>query len=186
MERRSDSERFLNEASLSPKEEEDEEGASLSLGAAFGLMAVTTLVVALNSEYLVDTIQAVAEDSHIPLGFIGVILLPIAGNACEHASALRFCFKDRPGLAIGIAVGSSTQVSLLVIPFAVLAAEFLGQPLNMDFGILNIGVMFFSVLVVTVLLLDGRSNWFKGYILVAMFVFIMALYWYVPPDFGVN
>lgn len=166
--------------------DDEDEGASISIGCALMLMFIATLVVSVNSEYLVDTLQEVAEKSHIPKDFIGVILLPIAGNACEHAAALRFCFRDRPGLAIGIAVGSSTQVALFVIPFSVIVGYFLDVPLNLDFGVLNMGVMTFSVLVVTVLLLDGRANWFKGYVMISMYIFLAALYWCLPPQFDAH
>lgn len=167
------------------EEEDDEEGApSLHASVALGLMALSTLVVALNSEFLVDSIQSAAGSAGIPMGFVGVILLPLAGNACEHASALRFCMCDRPGLAIGISVGSSTQVAMFVIPFSVLIAQAFGVSLDLDFGVLNVAVLTFSVLVVFVLLIDGRSNWFKGYVLIAMYVFIAALYLYIPPSFG--
>merc|ERR1712083_1161943 len=107
-----------------------------------------------NSKFLVDALEPVVRDVGIPQNFIGVILLPIAGNACEHAAAIRFAMQDRPGLAIGIAVGSSTQVALLVVPFAVVAGWVLGEDLNLDFGCLNTAVVTFSVLVVLTLLLD--------------------------------
>merc|ERR1712060_280205 len=167
-----------------PEDEDDEESASIDAWVAVALMAFSTVIVAINSEFLVDTIQLVAEGSGLPIGFIGVILLPIAGNACEHASALRFSMRDRPGLAIGIAVGSSTQVALLVIPASVLIAQALGKPMDLAFGVLNVAVVTFTLIVVSVLLLDGRSNWFKGYVLCAMYAFIAALYLYIPPGFG--
>jgi len=165
-------------------DEDDDESPGLHAWVALLLMALSTVVVAVNSEFLVGSIQDAVSGAGIPMDFIGVILLPLAGNACEHASALRFCMRDRPGLAIGIAVGSSTQVALLVIPFSVIVAQAMGQPLDLDFGILNVAVLTFSVLVVFVLLIDGRSNWFKGYLLVAMYVFIATLYLYIPPSFG--
>lgn len=162
--------------------EEDEEGeqASLTAKCSLGLMLATTLVTAVNSEFLVDAIQSVVHNAGIPQSFIGVILLPVAGNACEHASAVRFAMQDRPGLAIGISVGSATQVALLIVPLSVVAAQIMGQPLDLDFGVLNIAVVTLSALIVLTLLLDGRSNWLKGYILVALYVFIAVLYWYTP------
>jgi len=161
-------------------DEEEEEEASITATCAIALMACTTLVVAVCSELLVDSIQSVVAGKGIPESFIGVILLPIAGNACEHAGALRFAWQDRPGLAIGIAVGSSTQIALLVVPFSILVAWYLDKPLDLDFGVLNTSVVTLSVLVVLTLLLDGRSNWLKGYILVCLYVFIAVLYWYLP------
>eukprot|EP00931_Biecheleriopsis_adriatica_P123992 TRINITY_DN9906_c0_g1_i1.p1 TRINITY_DN9906_c0_g1~~TRINITY_DN9906_c0_g1_i1.p1 ORF type:complete len:494 (+),score=79.40 TRINITY_DN9906_c0_g1_i1:86-1567(+) len=162
------------------EDDDDDVGAGLTKGCAMLLMAVTTLIVALNSDCLVRAIETVVKDNGIPESFIGVILLPIAGNACEHASAIRFAMVDRPGLAIGIAVGSSTQIALLVVPFSVLVGWALGRDLDLDFGTLNVAVITFVILVVLTLVLDGRSNWFKGYILVAMYAFLGVLYWYLP------
>jgi len=162
------------------EEDEEEEAASLTAGCAVALMFGCTLVVSMCSELLVNAIQSVVHDCGIPESFIGVILLPIAGNACEHAAALRFAFQDRPGLAIGISVGSSTQVALLVVPFSVIAGQVMGCPMDLDFGLLNTAVVTLSVLVVLTILIDGRSNWLKGYILVALYVFIAVLYWYIP------
>lgn len=161
-------------------DDEEEGGAGLTAPCALFLMAISTLVVALNSELLVGVLEAVVESNGIPESFIGVILLPIAGNACEHASAIRFAMQDRPGLAIGISVGSATQIALFVVPFSVIIAWFLDEPLDLDFGDLNTAVVTLSILVVLTLLLDGRSNWFKGYILCSMYGFLSVLYWFVP------
>mmetsp|Transcript_64521 Transcript_64521/g.178903 ORF Transcript_64521/g.178903 Transcript_64521/m.178903 type:complete len:531 (+) Transcript_64521:63-1655(+) len=162
------------------EEDTDEECASISAPCAVLLMIACTVVTAINSEILVDVLESVVETAGIPETFIGVILLPIAGNACEHAGAIRFAMHDRPGLAIGIAVGSSTQVALLVVPFAVIVGSFMGRPMDLNFGGLNAMVVTFSVLVVLTLLLDGRSNWMKGYLLVALYVFTATLYWFIP------
>jgi len=174
----------LEDEPEAPEEDEDDAGPGLTAGCATLLMALCTLFVAINSEYLVDTIAEVVRDYGLPESFIGVILLPIAGNACEHASAIRFAMQDRPGLAIGIAVGSATQISLLVVPFSVIVGWFMDKPLDLDFGALNTAVVTFCNLVVLTLLLDGRSNWFKGYILCCMYAFISVLYWHVPKSMG--
>jgi len=162
------------------EDDDDDASASLTVWCSFLLMAFCTIVVAINSEFLVDVIKPVVRSGGIPESFIGVVLLPIAGNACEHAAAIRFAVQDRPGLAIGIAVGSSTQVALLVVPFSVLVGWAMDKPMNLDFGALHTTVVTLSILVVLTLLLDGRSNWLKGYILVCLYVFIAVLYWYAP------
>jgi len=160
--------------------DDDGEAASLTVWCSVLLMAVCTVVVSVNSDLLVDAINPVVRSCGIPVSFIGVVLLPIAGNACEHAAAIRFAVQDRPGLAIGIAVGSSTQVALLVVPFSVLVGWIMDAPMDLDFGALNTAVVTLSILVVLTLLLDGRSNWLKGYILVCLYSFIAVLYWYAP------
>jgi len=169
---------------LSKDDFEDDEGddggdgASLTASCSILLMCAITALIAISSELLVGTIDRVVEHYGIPERFIGVVLLPFAGNACEHASALRFAMQDRPGLVIGISVGSSTQIALLVVPFSVLVGWYLDQPMNLDFGIMNTAVLILSVLVVLTMVIDGRSNWLKGYMLCTAYTFISILYWY--------
>jgi len=162
-------------------QEEGEDGAGLTAPVALGLMAFTTALIAVSSEMLVTAIEVVVEHCGIPERFIGIILLPFAGNACEHASAIRFAVQDRPGLSIGIAVGSSTQIALFVVPFTVVMGWVLNKPMDLVFGSMNTAVMIMSVLVVLTLVIDGRSNWLKGFMLCTAYVFCGVLYWYMPP-----
>jgi len=159
---------------------EDDGGVEPKLGAAASilLMTVVTIMIAVSSEVLVDSMDEVISKAHLPPEFIGVVLLPFAGNACEHASALRFAMIDRPGLAIGIAVGSSTQISLFVIPFAVLFGWCIDQPMDLNFGIQNLAVLFLSTITVLSLVLDGRANWLKGFLLMNAYAFTGLLYWF--------
>jgi len=159
-------------------EEEDEEEAGLSANASLVLMAVTTGLIAVSSEMLVGAIEEVVAHSHISASFIGIVLLPFAGNACEHASAIRFAIQDRPGLSIGIAVGSSTQIALFVVPFSVVMGWFLDKPMDLVFGMMNTTVMILSVLVALAIVIDGRSNWLKGFMLCTAYGFEAVLYWY--------
>merc|ERR1719174_2791179 len=118
-------------------------------------MFLVTLIVAYESELLVESLGEVVEQMGISSHFIGIILLPIVGNACEHASAIRFAIQDKPGLSIGIAVGSSTQISLFVVPFSVLMGWFM--------------VMSMSVVVVLSIIVDGQATWLHGYLLVSAY-----------------
>jgi len=164
------------------EEEEEEEEPILSIPASLVLLFCTTVIVAAASDILVDTIEAVTEKSHINRHFIGIILLPIVGNACEHAAAVRFAMQDKPGLSIGIAVGSSTQISLFVVPFAVLMGWLIQQPMDLNFGALNTTVMTLSVVVVLSVVVDGHSNWLQGYLLCSAYAVIAVLYWFFPDD----
>eukprot|EP00427_Karlodinium_veneficum_P006648 CAMPEP_0169177132 /NCGR_PEP_ID=MMETSP1015-20121227/66336_1 /TAXON_ID=342587 /ORGANISM="Karlodinium micrum, Strain CCMP2283" /LENGTH=153 /DNA_ID=CAMNT_0009251877 /DNA_START=145 /DNA_END=602 /DNA_ORIENTATION=+ len=92
-------ERNMEDENDEDAEDEDAEGGGgLGGTASVILMLVTTIFIAVSSEFLVEAIAAVVEQARMPSKFIGVILLPFAGNACEHASALRFAMIDRPGL----------------------------------------------------------------------------------------
>merc|ERR1712176_964987 len=144
------------------------------------MMLLTTLVVAFSSELLIGSLEGVVEEAGISQHFIGIILLPIVGNACEHASAIRFAIMDKPGLSIGIAVGSSTQISLFVVPFSVLVGWAINQPMSLNFGSLNTTVMSISVVVVLSVVVDGMANWLQGYLLMSGYFIIAVLYWYLP------
>eukprot|EP00434_Breviolum_minutum_P028378 symbB.v1.2.025105.t2/scaffold2405.1/size80018/5 len=160
------------------EEEASEDRPPLSIWLSVLMMVVITVVTDKISDYLCESINGVTESVNVD--FLGTILLPIAGNACEHLGAVRFAMDDKPGLAVGIAVGSSTQVALFVVPFAVIVG-WLNVPMTLDFGPVNTAVIFFSVLLVTVLMSDGRSHWLKGYLLMLAYIFIGVLFWNLPP-----
>lgn len=159
---------------------EEEEEPAISVPAALILLGVSTVVVAFMSEILVESLEEVTEQAHLSMHFIGIILLPIVGNACEHVSAVRFAIKDRPGLSIGIAIGSSTQIALFVVPCAVLIGWGLGRDMDLNFGALNTTVMTLSVIVVLSMVVDGQSNWLQGYLLMAAYAVIAVLYFHLP------
>lgn len=160
-------------------DDDDEDNEGLTLGCSIGLLGATTVLVSISSELLVNVIQDVVAKSGISECFIGIILLPIVGNACEHAAAVRFAVQNKPGLAISIAVGSSVQVALFVVPFAVLLGWGISQPMTMDFGILNTTVLCICVLVVMSIVVDGHSNWLEGYMLCSAYMLIAVMYWHV-------
>lgn len=172
--------------------EEANEGASIPWWVAMILLALTTVLVAMSSELMVDAIDGIVGSWGIPKAFIGMILLPIVGNACEHFGAVKFAMKDKMDLTIGIAVGSATQMALFVVPFAVLMGWALQVPadipagggnprgMDLDFGVLNTIIMCASVLLSFSILNDGECNWLEGFMLVAAYLIVATLYWFLP------
>jgi len=158
----------------------DNEEPALSIPTAVMVMLLTTCIVAFSSELLVSSLDEVVEHMGISRHFIGIILLPIVGNACEHASAIRFAVMDKCGLSIGIAVGSSTQISLFVVPFSVIVGWTIQQPMDLNFGSLNTTVMSISVVVVLSVVVDGTANWLQGYLLMSAYFVVGVLYWHLP------
>lgn len=159
---------------------ESAEAENLSLELSLSLLALTTLLVAWSSEYLVDAVQELSvSESSMGQAFIATILLPIVGNACEHMAAVRFAIADKPGLAVSIAVGSSTQIALFVVPFSVICGWMMDKPMELNFGMLNTSVMVLSVIIVMSMVSDGRSNWLEGWMLMSAYVFISTMYWFV-------
>jgi Ca2+:H+ antiporter len=150
----------------------------MSLGAAIGILFGVTLITSLCSDKLVSCIESVVNDYGISQTFIGVILLPIIGNACEHVSAIRMAIHDKPILSIGIAVGSSTQIAMFVIPVSVIYAWIVNVDMDLNFKLLNSIIFMLSVIIVTVILLDGKSQWLEGFMLQMTYCIIACAYWY--------
>mmetsp|Transcript_23353 Transcript_23353/g.53419 ORF Transcript_23353/g.53419 Transcript_23353/m.53419 type:complete len:415 (-) Transcript_23353:108-1352(-) len=161
-------------ASGEEEEEEPELSAPASVLALFG----TVLVAIVSSELLVHAIEGATES--VPKTFVGVILLPFVGNAVEHVTAVTAAQKNKMDLSIGIAVGSSTQIALFVVPFAVLLAWSMDVPMTLDFSGFNTGVMVLSVLIVSAVVADGYSNWLEGAMLVSTYILVGVMFFLTP------
>jgi Ca2+:H+ antiporter len=101
--------------------------------------------------------------------FLGLILIPIIGNAAEHAAAVVVARKGKMDLALHIALGSSTQVALLIAPALVLAGVLLGQPMNLVFTPFEVAAVGLATLITAIITLDGEAHWFEGVQLLATY-----------------
>jgi Ca2+:H+ antiporter len=140
-------------------DDEAEEPVLTFWGAMITLLAATALV-GLCAEYLVDSINAVTCTYNISEYFVGLILLPIVGNAAEHATAVTVAVKDKMDLAIGVAVGSSMQIALLVLPLMVIIGWIIKADMTLIFDDFQIAVLFVAVILVNYLIADGKSRKF--------------------------
>lgn len=142
-------------------EQHGEEKVTLSPWAAATALVVITIVVAICAEYLVGSINTIVETAHISKTFIGLILLPIVGNAAEHVTAVVVAYKNKMDLAIGVAIGSSMQIALLVTPFLVILGWIIGQDMTLHFKSFETVVFFLSVLITNYLIsVRGESGFF--------------------------
>lgn len=132
--------------------EEDKEEATLTPWAAGAALVVITIGVAVCAEFLVDSIDSIVESANISKTFIGLILLPIVGNAAEHVTAVVVAMKDKMDLAIGVAIGSSMQIALLVTPFLVILGWIIDKPMTLRFEAFETVVFFLSVLITNYLI----------------------------------
>lgn len=164
-----------------PEEEDDKEEPQLSIWVAMFTLAASTALVAICADYMVDSINALTKKGGLSKTFVGLILLPIVGNAAEHATAVTVACKDKMDLAIGVAVGSSMQIALLVIPFIVVLGWILGNDnMNLDFDGFQIAVLFVAVLLVNYLIADGKSHWLEGVLLMTLYLIIAIAAWFYP------
>ncbi|KAF8486048.1 calcium/proton exchanger [Russula ochroleuca] len=168
------------DASLEAGLEEGVERPQMCLQTTIVLLAVVTVLVAITAEFLVDSIDGLTSSGHISKGFVGLILLPIVGNAAEHVTAVTVSYKNKITLSLGVAVGSSIQIALFVIPFIVTLGWILGKPLTLLFDPFESIVLFLSVLTVNYVVQDGKSNWLEGMILMCLYAIIAVTFWYYP------
>jgi len=113
--------------------------------------------------------------------FVGLILIPIIGNAAEHSSAITFAMRDRMNITLEIAIGSSSQVALFVAPALVFISLALGHPMDFVFTSFEIATLIVATFIVTLTCTDGRSNWLEGVQLVGTYVVIAAAAFFVGP-----
>ncbi|EQB51501.1 calcium/proton exchanger [Colletotrichum gloeosporioides Cg-14] len=132
---------------------------------------------------MVSSIDAVTKASGISEEFVGLILLPIVGNAAEHATAVTVAIKDKMDLAIGVAVGSSMQVALFLIPLLVIIGWGMGKDdMTMSFDLFQVAVLFVAVLLVNYLISDGKSHWLEGLQLICLYAIIAVCSWWYPAE----
>ncbi|XP_043689562.1 vacuolar cation/proton exchanger 3 [Telopea speciosissima] len=161
----------------------DDEVPEISKWESIIWLSILTVWISVLSEYLVDTIEGASVAWKIPVAFICVIVLPIVGNAAEHASAIMFAMKDKLDISLGVAIGSSTQISMFGIPFCVVIGWIMGCPMDLNFQLFETATLFITVLVVAFLLQEGTSNYFKGLMLILCYLIVAASFFvHVDPS----
>lgn len=145
--------------SVNPNDDEPETPSLTFLGALLTLCGATALI-GVCSEFLVDSINGVTCKYNVSQYFVGLILLPIVGNAAEHATAVTVAVRDKMDLAIGVAVGSSMQIALLVLPLMVVIGWGIHRDMTLVFDDFQIAVLFVAVILVNYLIGDGKSRKF--------------------------
>ncbi len=149
-----------------------------SVPVAIGVLALATVGVALESEVLVHAVQELStEHAWLSQTFLGLIVIPIIGNAAEHATAIVVARKGKVDLALNIAMGSSTQVALLVAPLLVFIGALIGpnssgQYMNLVFTPIEVIAVSLSTILTAIVTLDGESHWFEGVQLLALYAMV--------------
>lgn len=147
---------------------------------ALGVLAGSTILVALVAEILVGSVEAVTADLHLTPIFMGVVVIAIIGNAAEHAASVTMAWKDKMDLSVGIATISSVQVAVFVTPVLVLASAAMGKPLTLAFEIFELVAIVLSVVIVAVLAKDGETNWYEGALLLIVYGIVAAGFLFHP------
>lgn len=145
------------------------------------LLLISTGLIAWMSEILVGSIEHAAHSLGMTSIFVGVIVVAIVGNAAEHSTAIMVALKNRMDLSIGIAVGSSVQIALFVAPLLVFLSYFIGPaPMDLVFSPAEVISVALAVLIIAQIAGDGESNWLEGVQLLAVYLIIGFVFYFLP------
>jgi Ca2+:H+ antiporter len=167
---------LANDQAAKPEDHDED----LSRTSAVFLLLLSTGLVALCAEFMVDSINGLVATSTVGEIFIGLIILPIVGNAAEHVTAITVAMKNKMDLAIGVAVGSSIQIALFITPLVVILGWIINRDMTLYFTLFETVCLFVSTFIVNFLVLDGRSNYLEGALLCATYVIISVVAFYYP------
>jgi Ca2+:H+ antiporter len=149
------------------------------------VLGVSTALIAWMSELLVLTVEPAAAKFGMTKIFVGVIVVAIVGNAAEHSTAVLVARKDRMDLTLAIAIGSSVQVALFVAPLLVLASYVLApRPMDLLFSPAEIVAVGLAVAITWQISADGESNWLEGAQLLALYLILALLFYFLPESTG--
>jgi Ca2+:H+ antiporter len=110
--------------------------------------------------------------------FVGLIVVPIIGNAAEHSSAVMMALKNRMDLAVGIAIGSSTQVALLIAPLLVFLGLLFGRPMDLAFSLMEVASVTLAAAIASSVVRDAESNWLEGALLLSVYAILGVAFFF--------
>ena len=159
--------------------EELEHGHVWSVGRSLLVLFAAAGLVGFVSEFLVHAVDEAGKTMGLGKVFMGVVVVAVVGNAAEHSTAILVAMKNKMDLALGIAMGSSMQIALFVAPVLVIAGHFLGTPLGLEFTILEVVAVMLSTGAVALLIHDGKTNWFEGLQLLAIYAILAIAFYFI-------
>jgi Ca2+:H+ antiporter len=149
---------------------------------ALVVLLLSTAAVAIMSEFLVSAVEGARAALGLTEVFVGVIVVAIIGNAAEHSSAVWMAMKNKMQISLGISAGSSLQIALFVAPVLVFASLLLGHPLDLEFSIPEVVAVIVTVYLVFQISGDGETNWIEGVQLLALYIILGILFFWLPPE----
>jgi len=163
------------------EDEAENEPPQWSKRIALAVLAAATIMVALESELLVGSVEGAADRLGVNQIFIGIIVVAIIGNAAEHSTAVWMAMKNKMDITMNIAIGSSTQIAMFVAPVLVFASLVLGHPMAYIFNVPELITIFLSVTIIAFIAQDGKCHWLEGAQLLAAYAIIALAFFFLPP-----
>ncbi|VVA14243.1 PREDICTED: vacuolar cation/proton exchanger [Prunus dulcis] len=153
-------------------EDVEEEVAEIGFWSGFAWLFAVTAITALLSEYVVGTIEDASKSWGLSFSFLSLILVPILGNAAEHAGSIIFAFKNKLDISLGVSLGSATQVAMFVVPCCVVVAWIMGINMDLNFNLIETVSLALAVITTAFALQDGTSHYVKGLVLIFCYIVI--------------
>jgi Ca2+:H+ antiporter len=167
--------------SSTSEEQHEEHTERWSKSKAIIFLVGASVLAAFMSEVLVGAAEGTGEALGMSATFIGIVFLAIVGGAAESLSAITVAKKNKMDLSVGILLGSCIQITLFIAPLLVLFSLFISpEPLFLSFPQAQVGALFFAVLIGMVVVADGKSNWYKGIQLIAVYLIIALMFFFMP------
>jgi Ca2+:H+ antiporter len=164
-----------------PAEEALSDSRVWSLKQSILVLIGATALIAWVSEILVGSVEAAASSFGMTRIFLGVIVVAVVGNAAEHSTAVMMALKNRMELSLAIAIGSSLQIALFVAPVLVIVSHFVGpRPMDLVFTPAEVLAVFLAVLISGQIAGDGESNWLEGVQLLAVYLILAVVFFFLP------
>jgi Ca2+:H+ antiporter len=159
--------------------EEEAEKAKWSLLFSVIALAVTSVLVAVESEMLVSVTESMIKNYGAPEVFLGIIILPILGNVAEHASAIMMAVRNKVDVSVEIAIGSSIQIALFVVPVLILISFILGNPIIYVYDAFELVAILISIALSLYIFQDGKTNWLEGLVLMSSYILLGVAFYFI-------
>ncbi|PRQ42950.1 putative calcium/proton exchanger [Rosa chinensis] len=153
-------------------DDEDDDVAVVAFWSGFVWLFVVTITTAWLSEYVVGTIEDASKSWGLSVSFLSLILVPILGNAAEHAGSIIFALKNKLDISLGISLGSATQILMFVVPSCVVVAWIMGINMDINFNLIETVSLALAVITTSIALQDGTSHYVKGLVLILCYIVI--------------
>ncbi len=146
---------------------------------AFAVLVACTLAISLESDLLVGSIDPVIEQWHINKVFLGIILIPLIGNAAEHSTAVMMALKNKMDISLNIAISSSTQIAMFAAPLIIFLSPMLGHPVSILFNTFELAAVSAAAAIAVLISMDGKSHWLEGAQLLATYLIVALAFYYI-------
>lgn len=162
-----------------PGDETDSDPPEMKQSTAFLILFAATVFIAIESEFLVHSLTPVVEQWHLSKLFMGIIIIPIIGNAAEHSTAVVTAIRNKMDISVNIAVSSATQIAMFIGPLIIFVSQLTRHPVTIVFSTIELVAVASAVIIAGQVTRDGKSNWLEGVQLLAAYIIIALTFYFI-------